>query len=101
MQGNTGVQDAHNLAWKLSLVLKGQASAELLETYAAERVPVAWLAVEQAYTRYALRTDPTLTPGGYQPIVPDLNIEIGYVYRSAAISNDMPQERRALAHEPA
>ncbi|NKQ28517.1 FAD-dependent monooxygenase [Streptomyces galbus] len=38
---NTGVQDAHNLAWKLALVVRGLASEELLETYHAERHPVA------------------------------------------------------------
>ena len=34
---NSGVQDAENLAWKLDLVLKGQADAALLDSYAAER----------------------------------------------------------------
>ncbi|HEY2486350.1 MAG TPA: FAD-dependent monooxygenase [Candidatus Binataceae bacterium] len=38
---NTGVQDAHNLAWKIAFVLKGLASGNLLETYNAERKPVA------------------------------------------------------------
>ena len=38
---NTGVQDAHNLAWKLAYVLKGQASDKLLDTYTAERRPIA------------------------------------------------------------
>lgn len=38
---NTGLQDAANLAWKLSLVLKGQAADELLETYNFERLPIA------------------------------------------------------------
>jgi len=38
---NTSVQDAYNLAWKLAAVLRGQASAALLETYSAERAPVA------------------------------------------------------------
>jgi hypothetical protein len=38
---NTGVQDAHNLAWKLALVLAGRAPATLLDTYEAERRPVA------------------------------------------------------------
>jgi 2-polyprenyl-6-methoxyphenol hydroxylase-like FAD-dependent oxidoreductase len=38
---NTGVQDVHNLAWKLAMVLKGQASDKLLDTYTAERRPVA------------------------------------------------------------
>lgn len=35
---NTGIQDGYNLAWKLALVLRGQASLSLLETYSEERV---------------------------------------------------------------
>lgn len=38
---NTGLQDAYNLAWKLALVAAGRADARLLDTYAAERLPVA------------------------------------------------------------
>ena len=38
---NTGVQDAHNLAWKLSFILRGWASPALLDTYDVERHPVA------------------------------------------------------------
>ena len=38
---NTGLQDAYNLAWKLALVVKGQADAALLGSYEEERVPVA------------------------------------------------------------
>lgn len=45
---NTSVQDAYNLAWKLAAVLKGQAGAELLETYTVERAPVARQIVTRA-----------------------------------------------------
>ena len=38
---NTGIQDAWNLAWKLALVVRGEASETLLESYEPERVPVA------------------------------------------------------------
>jgi 2,4-dichlorophenol 6-monooxygenase len=38
---NTSIQDSYNLAWKLAAVLKGQAGRELLDTYTAERAPVA------------------------------------------------------------
>lgn len=34
---NTGIQDSYNLAWKLAMVIKGQAAPHLLETYHAER----------------------------------------------------------------
>ena len=36
---NTGIQDGYNLAWKLALVLKGEASLEILNTYNEERLP--------------------------------------------------------------
>jgi hypothetical protein len=38
---NTGIQDAANLAWKLALVLGGQAPDSLLDSYERERRPVA------------------------------------------------------------
>ncbi|MEU6943841.1 FAD-dependent monooxygenase [Streptomyces sp. NPDC046316] len=37
---NTGIQDACNLAWKLALVLRGEAGPALLASYDAERRPV-------------------------------------------------------------
>ena len=38
---NSGVQDADNLAWKLKLVIDGQAPDALLDTYSSERVAAA------------------------------------------------------------
>ena len=38
---NTGIQDAHNLGWKLAAVVTGTASVELVDTYDNERRPVA------------------------------------------------------------
>lgn len=38
---NTGIQDAHNLAWKLAAVLSGRADPALLSSYQPERKPVA------------------------------------------------------------
>lgn len=45
---NTSIQDAFNLAWKLAHVLKGKAGPKLLETYTAERAPVAKQIVTRA-----------------------------------------------------
>ncbi|SDD77564.1 3-(3-hydroxy-phenyl)propionate hydroxylase [Variovorax sp. CF079] len=39
--GNSGIQDAANLGWKLALVMQGQAGDALLDTYDAERRPAA------------------------------------------------------------
>jgi 2-polyprenyl-6-methoxyphenol hydroxylase-like FAD-dependent oxidoreductase len=83
--GNTGVHDAHNLAWKLAYVLKGLAGPELLATYDLERRPVGTFTVEQAYTRYVKRTDPSLGEDDIQPQEDDLRIELGARYRSAAV----------------
>jgi 2-polyprenyl-6-methoxyphenol hydroxylase-like FAD-dependent oxidoreductase len=83
--GNTGVQDAHNLAWKLAMVVNGLAGPELLDTYDAERRPVCAFTVDQAYTRYATRVVPERGKEKVKPIVDDLLIEIGYRYRSSAV----------------
>ncbi len=37
---NTSIQDSYNLAWKLAMVLRGEAGAGLLDSYDAERAPV-------------------------------------------------------------
>jgi 2-polyprenyl-6-methoxyphenol hydroxylase-like FAD-dependent oxidoreductase len=83
--GNTGVQDAHNLAWKLALTLTGAAGPGLLETYDAERRPVGELTVEQAFTRYVTRVAPYLGTENTQPLVDDFSMEIGYRYNSPAV----------------
>lgn len=84
--GNTGIHDAHNLAWKLALVLNGAAGEALLDTYEAERQPVGAFTVGQAFSRYVTRTAPWLA--ATQTIdapVPDFHIEIGYLYDSTAV----------------
>ena len=45
---NSAIQDAHNLAWKLAAVLKGHAHDSLLDSYEAERRPVAAANVQWA-----------------------------------------------------
>ncbi|MBB6014534.1 2,4-dichlorophenol 6-monooxygenase [Aquamicrobium lusatiense] len=45
---NTSIQDSFNLAWKIAMVLKGQADPSLLDTYTTERAPVAKQIVQRA-----------------------------------------------------
>ncbi len=45
---NTSIQDAYNLAWKLALVVKGQAGPGLLDSYDQERQPVGQGVVDRA-----------------------------------------------------
>ena len=91
--GNTGIHDAHNLAWKLDLVLKGTAGTGLLATYDAERRPVGRFTVDQAYARYVARTAAYLQAKDAPPYEDDFRIELGYIYRSDAVSSepDAPQ----------
>ena len=50
---NTGIGDAQDLAWKLAAVLREEAGAELLDSYEAERRPVALTNSQQSLTNSA------------------------------------------------
>ncbi len=95
--GNTGIHDAHNLAWKMALVLKGHAPAQLLDSYESERKPVAEFTVEQAFTRYVTRTAPWLqATQKTEPLAQDLEIELGYLYGSTGVGHADPRKTRGM-----
>ena len=52
---NTGVQDAVNLGWKLAQVVNGTSPDSLLDTYHAERHPVAARVLRNTMAQVALR----------------------------------------------
>ncbi|GGP97835.1 putative polyketide hydroxylase [Streptomyces griseomycini] len=64
---NTGIQDAHNLAWKLAAVLGGWAAPGLLESYDAERRPVAEATSARASSRSSEHSHPGYTPAPGAP----------------------------------
>ncbi|KAJ5728701.1 uncharacterized protein N7483_003209 [Penicillium malachiteum] len=81
---NTGIHDVHNLAWKLAAVLSGQSSAELLETYDAERRPVALLRHDQIFVRADYKVHlQTAMPAGEK--IDDDAMEFGQIYLSKGI----------------
>jgi 2-polyprenyl-6-methoxyphenol hydroxylase-like FAD-dependent oxidoreductase len=87
--GNTGIHDAHNLAWKLAQVIQGHAHPRLLETYGSERQPVARFTVEQAFARYVARTAPWLAATQKtDALAHDFDIEIGYLYGRDGVHAD-------------
>ncbi|MFD5284606.1 FAD-dependent oxidoreductase [Streptomyces rubrogriseus] len=59
---NTGIQDAHNLAWKLAAVLEGWAGEALLDTYDTERRPVAEATSARAAHRSVEHSHPGFAP---------------------------------------
>ncbi|MGE6847522.1 FAD-dependent oxidoreductase [Bacillus tropicus] len=82
---NTGIQDVHNLAWKLAAVIKGKAKPKLLETYHEERYPVAKLTTDYASSllfRAANREEGSLNN------MDGLAVTVGYQYCSEAIIDD-------------
>ncbi len=81
---NTGIDDAHNLAWKLAAVLSGESTPALLDTYDAERRPVAHLRHEQIFARADYKAYLT-TPKPDVPVLPEAAIELGQLYRSSAV----------------
>lgn len=94
--GNTGIHDAHNLAWKLAQVIQGHAQPALLDSYARERKPVARFTVEQAFSRYVARTAPWLAATQLtDAIAHDFDIEIGYLYGRDAVHAD-PRTTRGM-----
>ncbi|MFF3325136.1 FAD-dependent oxidoreductase [Streptomyces sp. NPDC002889] len=105
---NTGIQDAHNLAWKLAAVLDGSAGPGLLETYEAERLPVARATSARASARSKEHSHPGYVPapgvgGGKQGGM--LTVAMGYRYPHGAVLGADPgmsvmPERMDLSGEP-
>ncbi|MGW7201882.1 FAD-dependent oxidoreductase [Streptomyces sp. NPDC054837] len=110
---NTGIQDAHNLAWKLAAVLGGWAEEGLLDTYDAERRPVAEATSARAAARSVEHSHPGFAPppgmggggGGGGPQRGILNVVLGYRYPQGAVVGTDPAapvvpERFDLSGEP-
>lgn len=85
---STGIQDAQNLAWKLALLVHGQAGPGLLASYEAEREPVNWFTVEQARLRYQetnRRWSADAADRAEVGMASDLVVMLGYHYQSQAL----------------
>lgn len=90
---NSGIQDAHNLAWKLDFVLKGRASPRLLESYDLERRPVAESNADFSYsnTLRFLQTDQAFRSGNIDRInfwIKDTENHVHSVGQSLGFSYD-------------
>ncbi|GAA1041084.1 FAD-dependent oxidoreductase [Streptomyces murinus] len=89
---NTGIQDAHNLAWKLAAVLDGWAGPALLDSYGAERRPVAVATSARASARSVEHSHPGFAPApgvGGAKRGGILNVVLGYHYpEGAAVGTD-------------
>ena len=89
---NSGVQDAHNLAWKLAAVLDGHAGDDLLDSYEVERQPVAFLNTAQSL-RNSRFGDPTRP---IPAVTAELDARANPTVRSTAHEATDPAERFRL-----
>jgi 2-polyprenyl-6-methoxyphenol hydroxylase-like FAD-dependent oxidoreductase len=89
---NTGIQDAHNLAWKLAAVTRG-ADPALLDTYEAERRPVAAAMLEDTTARSArvragVDGDAAALSGAIHGITDDRTTGLAIAYPKSALTHD-------------
>ncbi|MGW6448977.1 FAD-dependent oxidoreductase [Lentzea sp. NPDC055074] len=86
---NVGIEDAHNLAWKLAAVLGAESRPSLLDTYDAERRPVAILCHQQIFAR----NDGHNRDGEPEdvPLIDNNAMHYGVLYRSAAVLGAGPE----------
>jgi len=94
--GNTGIAEAHNLAWKLATVLRGEVGEALLATYDAERRPLADYTAEQV----ALLSQQRQTEGSAGITVDLVMLNAGYRYSAGAIAREEGDENLPLAQHP-
>lgn len=65
---NTGIQDAHNLAWKIASFVKGIASSSILYTYETERRPVLLLPLNLFKNMFTQNSGQSLTHHYISPL---------------------------------
>lgn len=93
---NTGMQDAHNLAWKIAGVVQGWADENLLETYDSERRPIALFNAAEAIRnlKALVDKDDEGRAGGFRRdhyVHPGL--ALGYRYNHGAVVYQPGQNR--------
>ena len=100
---NTGIQAAHNLAWKLAFAREGVAGPSLLDTYEVERAAVARVNARRSLenSQMVAQIGEAASRGGARDAVAAskrygnfLGMELGFWYESAAVvpdSTDPPQ----------
>lgn len=87
--GNTGIAEAHNLAWKLAAVLHGEADVDLLASYDAERRPVADATATEVVNLSEQRQE-----GSAGITVDTLTLNMGYRYGAGAAIVAEPDEQQ-------
>lgn len=84
--GNTAILDGYYLAWKLAMVVAGEAGPGLLDSHDQERRPYADILVEQQYAAFVQRMRPDLADDTVADLVdPVSTLFFGYRHLSSAV----------------
>lgn len=85
--GNTAILDGYYLAWKLAMVVRGEAGPGLLDSHDPERRPYADILVEQQYAAFVQRMRPDLVDDTVADLLdPVSTLFFGYRHLSAAVA---------------
>lgn len=102
---NTGIQDAHNLAWKISSLLNDVASSSIIQTYEMERRPIAIFNTELSVQNFkaamsvptALGLDPTIANSVHRVINSGLGSILPSSFQKAALEGIFSVGRAQLS----
>ncbi|MCE7011617.1 FAD-dependent monooxygenase [Kibdelosporangium philippinense] len=99
--GNTAVMDGFYLAWKLAMVVKGEAGQGLLDSHTPERRPYSEYIAQQQYTFYVERMAPHLDDGTLTPMADPISmLFFGYRQISDAVLLEPGDQGELLEPEP-
>lgn len=97
--GNTAILDGYSLAWKLALVVRGEAGPGLLDSHDVERRPYSELLVEQQYRAFVERMSPGLADDTLaEPVEPPSALFFGHRQLGAIVAE--PDDDGALLENP-
>lgn len=97
--GNTAIMDGFYLAWKLAMVVVGEAGPRLLDSHDAERRPVSEMIAEQQYTNTVERLGPELDATTAAAPVHPVTQVFGYRYAGGAVVRE-PGDAGELLEDP-
>ncbi|MGW0804953.1 FAD-dependent monooxygenase [Nonomuraea sp. NPDC002799] len=97
--GSTALQDGCDIAWRLWLVLTGQAGPAFLDTYDAERRPIGALTADAQLANLGVRMPPAARVGYPEPLEDPVGALIGHRYHSTAIITE-PGDDGSILEDP-
>ncbi|TDC99915.1 FAD-dependent oxidoreductase [Nonomuraea deserti] len=97
--GSTAIQDGCDLAWRLWLVVTGQAGPDFLDTYDAERRPIGTMTADAQLANLGVRMPPGAREGYPEPLEDPAAWLVGHRYHSTAILNE-PGDDGSILEDP-